>query len=215
MSLIQVDHLTFSYPGSFDNVFEDISFQFDTDWKLGFVGRNGRGKTTFLQLLLGRYEYSGTISSSVSFDCFPYPVAHPKYLTRDILQEAAPQAEVWELLRELITFDFGKRIKLETFNTLGGLPVSKPAYNLSARGWYSKTSAEEIGIPDARKGTKAELEQVNGFLDSITGSTLFLEPAVLELIQEEAGAYFAGDRTLDQAVDRVQNRASLYVNERR
>lgn len=120
MSLIQVDHLTFSYPGSFDNVFEDISFQFDTDWKLGFVGRNGRGKTTFLQLLLGRYEYSGTISSSVSFDCFPYPVAHPKYLTRDILQEAAPQAEVWELLRELALLEVEEDVLYRPYETLSG-----------------------------------------------------------------------------------------------
>ena len=37
--------------GSYDNVFEHVSFQIDTDWKLGFVGRNGRGKTTFLNLL--------------------------------------------------------------------------------------------------------------------------------------------------------------------
>ena len=58
MSLIKAEHLTFSYPSSFDPVFEDVSFQIDTDWKLGFVGRNGRGKTTFLNLLMGRYEYS-------------------------------------------------------------------------------------------------------------------------------------------------------------
>lgn len=43
MSLIQVENLTFSYPASYDNIFEDVSFQIDTDWKLGFVGRNGRG----------------------------------------------------------------------------------------------------------------------------------------------------------------------------
>ena len=56
MSLINVSNLTFSYPGSFDNVFENVSFQIDTDWKLGFTGRNGRGKTTFLKLLLNEYE---------------------------------------------------------------------------------------------------------------------------------------------------------------
>ena len=44
MSMIQVSHLTFGYEGSFDNIFEDVSFQIDTDWKLGFIGRNGRGK---------------------------------------------------------------------------------------------------------------------------------------------------------------------------
>ena len=54
MALIQITDLTFAYPGSFDNVFEHVSFQFDTDWRLGLTGRNGRGKTTFLKLLDGR-----------------------------------------------------------------------------------------------------------------------------------------------------------------
>ena len=33
MSMIQVQDLTFSYPGSFDNIFEGVNFQIDTDWK--------------------------------------------------------------------------------------------------------------------------------------------------------------------------------------
>ena len=40
MSMIKIENLTFSYPTSYDNVFENVSFQVDTDWKLGFVGRN-------------------------------------------------------------------------------------------------------------------------------------------------------------------------------
>ena len=75
MSLIKVERLTFSYPSNYDNIFENVSFQIDTDWKLGFIGRNGRGKTTFLKLLLGKYEYGGEIRSSVSFDYFAYPAA--------------------------------------------------------------------------------------------------------------------------------------------
>ena len=53
MSLIQVTDLTFAYDGSYENVFENVSFQINTNWRLGFTGRNGRGKTTFLNLLLG------------------------------------------------------------------------------------------------------------------------------------------------------------------
>ena len=71
MSMIKVQDLTFSYPGSFDNIFEGVNFQIDTDWKLGFIGRNGRGKTTFFNLLLGNYEYSGKILASVEFNYFP------------------------------------------------------------------------------------------------------------------------------------------------
>lgn len=118
MSLIQVENLTFSYPGSFDNIFEHVSFQIDTDWKLGFVGRNGRGKTTFCQLLLGRYEYSGTISASVKFDYFPYPVQAPERLTAEILEEVCPQAEQWELLRELAALEVDGEVLWRPYETL-------------------------------------------------------------------------------------------------
>lgn len=74
MSIISVTNLTFAYEGSYDNIFEHVSFQLDSDWKLGFTGRNGRGKTTFLNLLLGKYEYSGHISANVSFEYFPFHV---------------------------------------------------------------------------------------------------------------------------------------------
>ena len=39
MSLIQVQNLTFAYDGTYDNIFENVSFQLDTDWRLGFTGR--------------------------------------------------------------------------------------------------------------------------------------------------------------------------------
>ena len=74
MSQINVSNLTFGYEGSFDNIFENVSFSVDTDWKLGFAGRNGKGKTTFLKLLLGEYSYQGSITASTCFDYFPYTI---------------------------------------------------------------------------------------------------------------------------------------------
>ena len=44
MSQIGVNHLTFAYEGSFDNIFEDVSFTIEKDWKLGLIGRNGKGR---------------------------------------------------------------------------------------------------------------------------------------------------------------------------
>lgn len=120
MSMIKIENLTFAYPGSYDNIFEDVSFLIDTDWKLGFVGRNGRGKTTFLHLLLGNYEYRGRITSSVRFDYFPYPVADPERLTEEILHEVCPDAEDWELIRELSYLDVDEEILWRPFCLLSG-----------------------------------------------------------------------------------------------
>ena len=43
MSQIQGTDLTYGYEGSFDTVFENVSFGIDTDWKLGLIGKNGKG----------------------------------------------------------------------------------------------------------------------------------------------------------------------------
>lgn len=118
MSMIKIENLTFSYPTSYDNIFENVTFQIDTDWNLGFVGRNGRGKTTLLNLLLGKYEYSGKIHSSVQFDYFPYPVADKNKFTNEIFFEIAPGAEEWELMRELSYLDVNADVLYRPFETL-------------------------------------------------------------------------------------------------
>ena len=118
MSMIRVENLTFAYPSSYDNIFENVNFQIDTDWKLGFIGRNGRGKTTFLNLLLGKYEYHGKIQASVQFDYFPYPVSNKNRLTEDILSEVCPLAEEWELLRELSYLEVRDDVLWRPFFTL-------------------------------------------------------------------------------------------------
>ena len=48
MAQIQVQDLTFSYEGSYDTIFDHVSFTIDTNWRLGLIGRNGRGKTLSL-----------------------------------------------------------------------------------------------------------------------------------------------------------------------
>ncbi|MBQ8823970.1 MAG: ABC-F type ribosomal protection protein [Ruminococcus sp.] len=118
MSIIKVENLTFSYASSYDNIFEEVSFIIDTNWKTGLIGRNGRGKTTFLNLLLNKYKYDGKIISSVKFDYFPYPVADKNRITIEILSEISPTAEEWEFIRELSYLDTESDILWRTFDTL-------------------------------------------------------------------------------------------------
>lgn len=118
MSIIKAENLTFSYPNGSENIFEDVNFQIDTDWKLGFVGRNGRGKTTFLRLLLGEYEYSGRIISSVGFVYFPFMIEDKCKLTLDILQEHCHKAEEWEFIRELSYLGMEADVLWREFGTL-------------------------------------------------------------------------------------------------
>lgn len=51
MTILQVDHLTFSYGA--DTVFEDVSFTMALGDKLALVAPNGQGKSTLLKLIAG------------------------------------------------------------------------------------------------------------------------------------------------------------------
>ncbi len=118
MSLISVNNLSFGYDGSYIDVFTNTSFQLDTDWKLGFIGRNGRGKTTFLKLLLGEYSYTGSISASVSFTYFPYEVNDEEEMVLEIAQKIAPSAQDWEFIKELSLLQVEAEVLYRPFATL-------------------------------------------------------------------------------------------------
>ncbi len=167
MSMIRVENLTFAYPGSYDNVFENVSFQFDTGWKLGFLGRNGRGKTTFLRLLLGEYPCGGGISGAPPCAYFPREPGDPSRMTLEVLQEAAPTTEEWELLRETGLLGVEAEALYRPFSTLSNgertkallaalfcgeeryLLIDEPTNHLDARG---------------RRAAAAYLRRKRGFL---------------------------------------------------
>ena len=129
MAQIKVNDVTFSYEGSFDDVLTDVNFSIDTDWKLGLIGRNGKGKTTLLNLLLGKYECNkGSISSSTRFDYFPYEISEDDLskTADELAYKWKPEAEPWQILiqmnqigmdpeclyRPIKTLSFGERTRV-------------------------------------------------------------------------------------------------------
>ena len=59
--MIKIRDLSISFAGN--QVFEDVDFIINRNEKVGLIGRNGSGKSTFLKLLLGRLEPdSGEVS---------------------------------------------------------------------------------------------------------------------------------------------------------
>ena len=103
MAQIQVSNLTFSYEGSADDVLENVSFNIDTNWKLGFIGRNGKGKTTLLRLLMGKYKYQGSITASTYFDYFPYRITQKdvEKTASELLEQWKPGIEEWQVLIQM------------------------------------------------------------------------------------------------------------------
>lgn len=118
MGIIKVNNLTFGHEGESEELFKEVSFQIDTSWKLGLIGRNGRGKTTLMKLLRGELEYRGSITRTVSIDYFPYEVKNKEYLTIDVAEDIIDGFELWKLNKEMTFLDLDKEVLYRPFNTL-------------------------------------------------------------------------------------------------
>ena len=208
MSMIRVENLTFAYPGSYDNIFENVSFQFDTGWKLGFLGRNGRGKTTFLRLLLGEYPCGGGISGAPPCAYFPREPGDPSRMTLEVLQEAAPTAEEWELLRETGLLGVEAEALYRPFSTLSNgertkallaalfcgeeryLLIDEPTSHLDSHG------RQVVGRYLAQGGKGFLLvSHDRDFLDAATDHTLALDRKGAEVVH---GSYSTWEEEKDR-----------------
>ncbi len=120
MAQIQVTNLTFAYDGSADDVLKDVTFNVDTDWKLGLIGRNGKGKTTLLNLFMGRYEYQGVISTSTRFDYFPYQVTEKDNLKTafELIESWKPSVESWQVMVQMNELGMDPECLYRPFGTL-------------------------------------------------------------------------------------------------
>ncbi|MBD5097537.1 MAG: ABC-F family ATP-binding cassette domain-containing protein [Lachnospiraceae bacterium] len=120
MAQISVNNLTFYYDGSYDNIFENVSFSIDTNWKLGFIGRNGKGKTTFLNLLMGKYTFKGSIGTNIRFDYFPYKITECQMQlpATDFIEDIKTGCEMWRVICELAELGEDAEILYRPYNTL-------------------------------------------------------------------------------------------------
>lgn len=118
MAQIIVENLTFAYDGGIDYIFKGANFRFDSNWKLGLIGRNGRGKTTFLKLLLGKFEYQGKIVSCLHFDYFPYQVKNKGLNIVDVLAEIDPELELWKVMIKMNELSLNQEVLYRPFESL-------------------------------------------------------------------------------------------------
>jgi lincosamide and streptogramin A transport system ATP-binding/permease protein len=101
MPSIIIKGLSFAYPGA-DPLFSNLSLNIDTSWRLGLVGRNGAGKTTFLRLLEGSLEHKGEILRPFPLTYFPQRVADMGISAKELYLTLLCEKEdaEWKLKRE-------------------------------------------------------------------------------------------------------------------
>lgn len=119
MSTIEIRNLSFSYDNAGLTLFEQVNLNIDTNWKLGLIGRNGRGKTTFFNILQNKLPFSGTINHQMSFSYFPQSILDKEKMTYEIIDNLN-SGEIWEVERELTLLATDTDILWRPFSSLSG-----------------------------------------------------------------------------------------------
>ena len=119
MSTIEIKNLSFSYDDAGLTLFDQVNLNIDTNWKLGLIGRNGRGKTTFFNILQNELPFSGSINHQMSFSYFPQSILDKEKMTYEIIDDLN-SGEIWEVERELTLLGTDTDILWRPFSSLSG-----------------------------------------------------------------------------------------------
>ena len=130
MSAIVFDSVTFYYESPLDKIFDGVTLNIDTGWKLGVVGRNGRGKTTLLNLISGNISpVAGKVSSDIKPLYFPYLPKDPGGKVLDIIKDTIAPFRMWEEKMEELLAEGSERSLpkygeiLEKYQDAGGYEI--------------------------------------------------------------------------------------------
>ena len=216
MSVIEIRNLSFTYEGSSEPVFDGVSFIIDSNWKLGFVGRNGKGKTTLLKILLGECEYSGSLISSEVFQYFPRIIPEEKWdsTADELIEEAYPGRESWRILAEIDklgmdaelmyrpyrTLSFGERTRIQLAALFSGdnefLLIDEPTNHLD-----EETKEQIKKYLNSKKGFIL-VSHDRDVLDACTDHTLALNRSSIDVCKGNFSSWYENKekRDHDEAV---------------
>lgn len=201
MGSIKISNVSFRYEDSSNHIFNNLNLDLDSSWKLGLVGRNGRGKTTFLNLLQGKLVGRGEIQTKLNFSYYPIRIKDPANITLYELQDQI-MFEQWKLERELNLMHVDSNLIWQSFNTLSGGEQTKILLALSfidqnsfplidePTNHLDKESRQEICkyLTKHHKGYIVVSHDRN-FLNQVTDHVLAIENTEIHLYQGNYATY--------------------------
>lgn len=161
-------------------------------------------------------------------------IAFPSTSVLAIASSSRNKEGAWEFIRFLLEED--RQFESGIYGT-EGFPIHKSAldmifkeemkavYEKDKEGNIQEKSTDSWSAGNFEEGkpvitipfyaaTKEEIERLKELFDSIGNSMeKNLDRKILEIISEEAEAYFQGQKEIDEVADMIQSRSSLYIKE--
>ena len=134
---IEIDRVSYRYPGSDTDVLKDVSFQIPLGYAVGMVGPSGAGKSTMADIILGILTPTAGAVRYGSMNVHENPLKWSKklayipqsiYLSDESIRNnvafgiedgSINEEKVWEALKEAQLYDFVKGLK-EGLDTMVG-----------------------------------------------------------------------------------------------
>mgnify|MGYP002517968704 CR=1 FL=1 len=175
-------------------------------------------------------EINGVMGEDVSFVGFPTDgdngsVIISGNVTYALSAKSKNLGGAWDFVRYYLTKDYQDQVKDQEYN----LPVMRSSFEVNVneaterpyyldengnKVEYDETyyiNGEEIVLPQM---TKEQADKIVSFIESINKSGYYNDE-INNIINEEAGAYFSGQKSAKDVASVIQNRVQVYVNENR
>ncbi|MCM1497446.1 MAG: extracellular solute-binding protein [Clostridium sp.] len=174
--------------------------------------------------------YKAMYGADITFIGFPNEEKNGSYFSLENMVGIYAKSDVkegaWEFIRTLMT----KEYQGTSENLYGTPPVRQDCFDMfikarSATEKYTDELGNEVEPYESgwtyddlevqiKPASPEEVEMYRALVDSTT-KVEQSDYSLMEIIQEEAKPYFAGEKSLDETVKIIQNRMETYVNENR
>lgn len=167
---------------------------------------------------------------------YPSPDGQGAFFTSDftysISAKSSPEKQqgAWEFIRQFYTEEYQQNDVREKyvdnidgeeithFSAEKGFCINNNAFDIIAQktinGEYDDGKRTDKDVEyTVSMPTQEEVDKMKKYLDSINRWKTTIDRQLWEIIEDEVMAYFAGEKSLDDTVDLIQNRASILVSE--
>lgn len=200
------------------------------DWE-GYQSQYRENRTLLMPLYINEFQYlkteiNGYMGEDVSYVGFPSNAGNGSVINKStgfaISAKSKNVDGAWEFLRQFLLDDYQE--KLDYY-----LPVNKAALlekskQATQKSFWIDEDGQKYEYDDTFYINGEEIpvepltqDQVNKLLDMISNIKINgdYDDDIEKIIEEESGAYYAGNKSAEDVADIIQSRVQVFINENR